>query len=59
MSDDVTMATRILMIEDDARLASMVTEDLGLSGLDVSVAGRLGRARAAGARAASTSSSST
>ena len=38
MPDDVTMVTRILMIEDDARLASMVTEVLGLSGLDVSVA---------------------
>ncbi len=38
MSDDVTMATRILMIEDDARLASMVAEDLGRNGLDVSVA---------------------
>ena len=33
------MATRILMIEDDARLGSMVAEDLGRSGLDVSVAG--------------------
>lgn len=39
MPDDVTMATRILMIEDDARLASMVSEDLGRNGLDVSVAG--------------------
>ena len=38
MPDDVTMATRILMIEDDARLASMVSEDLGRNGLDVSVA---------------------
>ncbi|MBK9089481.1 MAG: response regulator transcription factor [Holophagales bacterium] len=32
------MATRILMIEDDARLASMVSEDLGRNGFDVSVA---------------------
>ncbi len=39
MFDDVAMATRILMIEDDARLALMVSEVLGLSGLDVSVAG--------------------
>jgi two-component system phosphate regulon response regulator OmpR len=39
MPDDVTMAIRILMIEDDERLASMVSEDLGRSGLDVSVAG--------------------
>ena len=38
MPDDVTMATRILMIEDDARLASMVSEDLGRNGLDVFVA---------------------
>jgi DNA-binding response OmpR family regulator len=50
MPDDVTMATRILMIEDDARLGSMVSEDLARNGLDVSVAGmaseglaRLGR----------------
>ena len=39
MPDDVTMAPRILMIEDDGRLASMVSEDLGRNGLDVSVAG--------------------
>ena len=39
MPDDVTMATRILMIEDDARLASMVSEDLGRNGFDVSTAG--------------------
>ena len=38
MPDDVTMATRILMIEDDSRLASMVSEDLGRNGLDVLVA---------------------
>jgi DNA-binding response OmpR family regulator len=36
MPDDVAMSTRILMIEDDARLASMVTEDLGRNGLEVS-----------------------
>ena len=34
------MANRILMIEDDGRLASMVSEDLGRNGLDVSVAGK-------------------
>jgi DNA-binding response OmpR family regulator len=39
LPDDVTMPTRILMIEDDARLASMVTEDLGRNSLDVSSAG--------------------
>ncbi len=33
------MATRILMIDDDARLAEMVARDLGRSGLDVTVAG--------------------
>ncbi len=38
MSDDVTMATRILMIEDDARLASMVAADLGRNALEVWVA---------------------
>ena len=38
MPDDVTMATRILMIEDDARLASMVAADLGRNALEVRVA---------------------
>lgn len=33
------MATRILMIEDDARLAEMVARDLGRSGLEVTGAG--------------------
>ena len=33
------MATRILMIEDDARLAEMVARDLGRSGLEVTSAG--------------------
>ncbi|MFN7990469.1 MAG: response regulator transcription factor [Thermoanaerobaculia bacterium] len=33
------MPTRILMIEDDARLSAMVAEDLGRSGLDVTPAG--------------------
>ena len=33
------MPARILMIEDDARLAAMVAEDLGRSGLDVATAG--------------------
>ena len=33
------MPTRILMIEDDVRLAAMLAEDLGRSGLDLSVAG--------------------
>ena len=33
------MPARILMIEDDARLAAMVAEDLGRSGLDVETAG--------------------
>src|SRR5512140_840752 len=39
MPDDVGMSTRILMIEDDARLASMVAADLGRNGLDVSRVG--------------------
>jgi DNA-binding response OmpR family regulator len=39
MDDDVVMATRILMIEDDARLAEMVARDLGRSGLEVTAAG--------------------
>ncbi len=33
------MATRILMIEDDARLAEMVARDLGRSGLEVTSSG--------------------
>ena len=33
------MATRILMIEDDARLAEMVARDLGRSGLEVTASG--------------------
>ncbi len=39
MPDDVAVTSRILMIEDDARLASMVSEDLDRNGLGVSVAG--------------------
>lgn len=39
MDDDVVMATRILMIEDDARLVEMVARDLGRSGLEVTSAG--------------------
>lgn len=39
MNDDAAMATRILMIEDDARLAEMVARDLGRSGLEVTCAG--------------------
>ena len=39
MDDDAAMATRILMIEDDARLAEMVARDLGRSGLEVTCAG--------------------
>jgi DNA-binding response OmpR family regulator len=36
------MVARILMIDDDARLAAMVADYLGASGLSVSVAGRAG-----------------
>jgi len=39
MDDDDAMATRILMIEDDARLAEMVARDLGRSGLEVTGSG--------------------
>ena len=34
------MTTRILMIEDDARLAAMVSEDLSRNGLEVAISGQ-------------------
>ena len=53
------MTPRILLIDDDARLASMVAEYLGPSGFEVETAGSLAAGRSKLARAATTPSCST